>query len=220
MIRDTLMTALHSADKARPRSRQVEIGPSSLGGCRRQVWHDLRQSPVSNPDTKRLAAVMGTAIHDAIEHAFRSLDPWGDRYLLEVEVEHDGLMGHVDLYDKQDRAVVDWKTTKLKSLRHFPSESQWWQVQTYGALMVANGYPVDTVSLVALARDGDEDDIVEVSQPFDPSVAEKAAEWLADVRGRSVAPEPERPRKVFCEAYCGYYEKGAPADSETSCPGR
>ena len=219
-IRDTLVTALHSSDKARPRSRQTQIGPSALGGCRRQVWHALQGSPTSNPDTKRLAAVMGTAIHDAIESAFRTLDPWGERYMLEVEVEHDGLKGHVDLYDRQERAIVDWKTTKLKSLRYFPDESQWWQVHTYGALMTANGYPVDTVSLVAIARDGDEGDVVEVTQPFDPAVAEKALEWLKGVEGADAPPAPERPRKVFCGPYCRFYRADAPIDDPTACPGR
>lgn len=219
-IKDTMVEALHSADSGRARSQQKEVGPSSLGGCRRQVWHEIQGTPEVNHGTLRLAAIMGTAIHDAIQQAFTRLDPWGERYRLEEEVEADGLVGHVDLYDIQEQAVVDWKTTTKKNMGYFPADRQWWQVQVYGMLMEANGYPVKTVTLVAVVRDGNEDDVVEVSQPYDPEAARSAVAWLEEVRGSLDPPAPERAPRPFCAPYCGFYDPTAPVDSVSGCPGK
>ena len=123
------------------RDHQVEVGPSEIGGCRRKVWHRLQQTPALN-ETFGLAAWMGTAIHKAIERAFDVADPFSERYLREVEVSRDGLMGHVDLYDMEARTVTDWKTTTKKNLRYFPSQQQRTQLHLYGYLLSQNGYPV------------------------------------------------------------------------------
>ncbi len=40
-----LTKSLNAYDAQRDRSQQVEVGPSSIGGCRRRVWHDLKQTP-------------------------------------------------------------------------------------------------------------------------------------------------------------------------------
>ena len=116
------------------RDFQKEVGPSEVGGCRRKVWHRLQGTEPMN-ETYRLAAWMGTAIHKGIERAFDVADPFSERYLRETEVAHDGLMGHVDCYDKETRTLIDWKTTSKKNLRYFPSQQQRTQVHLYGLLM-------------------------------------------------------------------------------------
>ena len=68
MDKNILIEALRSADDQRDRSKQVAIGVSQLGGCRRQVWHKLNGDAETNP-TLRLASIMGTAIHATIEAA-------------------------------------------------------------------------------------------------------------------------------------------------------
>jgi hypothetical protein len=51
------------SNKRSARSLQKAVGPSEIGGCRRQVWHRVNSTPVTNVDTLEMAAWMGTAIH-------------------------------------------------------------------------------------------------------------------------------------------------------------
>jgi hypothetical protein len=201
MDKQLLIDALTAQDKARPRSQQTAIGVSSLGSCRRKVWLELRNTPKTNP-TKSLAAIMGTAIHASIEAAFTG----NRRYLLEERVEIDGLPpATIDCYDLDAFEIIDWKTTKKSNLAYFPSRQQRWQVQVYGYLMDKANYPVKTVTLVAIARDGDEDDIVVHSEPYDPTIAEEALAWLRELEVATEAPAPEKDAASFCQSYCGFY---------------
>ena len=127
-VANTILKAVIGSGKNSERSKQVNIGPSEIGGCRRKVWYKLHNQQSTNPSTLRLASFMGTAIHHAIENALKSQDPFGDSYEMEVEVEHEGLTGHVDLYIPSRGEIVDWKTTKLRNLAYFPSQQQRWQV--------------------------------------------------------------------------------------------
>jgi hypothetical protein len=140
-----------------------------------------------------------------IQEAFERQDPFKERYILEGEFNAAGIRGHVDMYDKEKNEVIDWKTTKKSNLTYFPSKQQRWQVQLYGFLIRESGLPVDNVTLVAIARDGDERDIVYHTEPYDAEVAAEAIDWLIDVRNRTEAPAPEKDA-FFCKSYCGYYD--------------
>ncbi len=207
-----------TADKG-ARSRQVEIGPSEIGGCRRKLWYRLRDQPVTNPDTLNMASWMGTAIHDKLEKALRHADPFGDKYKVEVEIESDGLIGtlkgHADLYIPSERLVIDWKTTTKKNMAKFPSQQQRWQVQVYGAMLNAEGMPCDEVALVAIARDGNENDVKIHREPFDMSVVVEAMDWLEAVMAfDEPAPADNHPR--FCRDYCNFYD----ASGNVGCVGK
>ena len=128
----------------------------------------------------------------------------GESSLIELEVEADGLMGHVDCYDKEEKSVMDWKTTTKKNMSKFPTDQQKMQVQLYGYLLTCNGYEVDTVTLVAIPRDGNELDIRQHSEPYDESVALSGLEWLHNVRHMQEPPAPEK-HKRFCQDYCGFF---------------
>lgn len=195
------------------RDRQTEIGPSQIGGCKRKVWMQLNDQPRVN-ETMKMAAWFGTAIHSAIEKHFEYADPFSERFLREVEVSHNGLKGHVDLYDVVENEVIDWKTTTKKNLGKFPSEQQWQQVQLYGWLLSNNGYPVETVTLVGMARDGNEDHIQIESQRYDVGEAMAGLQWLDEVRAMTEPPEPEK-HKRFCANYCVFYDR----EGESGCPG-
>ena len=93
-IKDLLVKALYEKENSRGRSIQTEIGPSGLGGCRRKVWYKLNGQQKTNGGELKLAAIMGTAIHDTIEKAFAK----NKEVLLEQTVEHNGMKAHVDLY--------------------------------------------------------------------------------------------------------------------------
>lgn len=200
MDKETLVKALVAADDARPRSRQKTVGVSSLGDCRRRVWHFANGDVGTNP-TSRLAAILGTAIHAQIEQAMAS-----ENALIEHRIEIDGLPpATIDYFDITTGEVVDWKTIKLSGRDWFVSQQKRWQVQVYGYLLEKQGYTVNNVTLVGIPRDGDENDIIVHTEPYDASIAEQALSWLADVMSRTEAPAPERDAVSFCQKYCQFY---------------
>ena len=210
-IKEKLIKALHDKENNRPRSNQVQIGPSELGGCRRKVWYRLNDQPETNDAELKLAAIMGTAIHSAIESAFA-----GDNSIvLEQTVEYNGMKAHVDAFVPETGDVIDWKTVKAKNLSYFPSQQQRWQVQVYGYLIdkAGKGKP-RTVNLVAIPRDGDERDIKVHSEPYDEKIALEALDWLAAIKESAEVPAPERDES-YCKFYCKYYD----ASGEMGCVG-
>ena len=203
--KELLLHVLHSKDASRDRSKQTQVGPSEIGGCRRKVWYRLNAQPETNENQSKLAAIMGTAIHAAIEDAIGHIDPDGKEYLVETEVKYGDMKAHVDLFVPSTGAVIDWKTSKVKNLSYFPSKQQRWQVQVYGYLLAKNGYEVKTVNLVAIARDGSEKDVKVHSEPYDEAIALEAFAWLEEVKASEVLPEPEKDA-TFCASYCQYYD--------------
>lgn len=211
-----LITALREKDAGRSRSLQPEIGPSELGSCARKVWYRLNSQPVTNTDDLKLSAIMGTAIHTAIEEALRLRDPEGTTFELETEVAYNGMKAHVDCYIPEMATIVDWKTVKQRTLSYFPSKQQIWQVQTYGYLMSKGaGRPVENVALVAISRDGDERDVIMHIEPYDESVALDALLWLENVRASAEPPAPEKDAVSYCSNFCKYYD----ASGEVGCVG-
>ena len=200
MDKQTLITALIKQDRSRARSQQKTIGVSSLGDCRRKVWHMVQgDEPVNQ--TLSLPAIMGTAVHAAIEEALN-----GSGALLEHRVEINGLPpATIDYFDKVTGEVVDWKTITLKNVDYFVTRQKRWQVQVYGYLMQRAGFEVTTVTLVGIPRDGTENDIVVHSEPFDEATALEALAWLEDVRSSTIAPAPERDPVSFCAKYCPFF---------------
>lgn len=182
------------------RDKQASVGPSELGGCSRKVWHRLNRTPVTNPDTLRLAAQIGTAFHAWIESRLAG-DP---RWLLETRIERDGIKGHIDCYDTQEEMVIDWKTTKMRSLPYFPSKQQRWQVHVYGWLM-SSQRNVRDVCLVAFPKDGTERDIKVFQEPYRPEIAEDALAWLRNIELLADPPRPEEKRS-YCRNYCNYFD--------------
>lgn len=210
-VKDLLVKALYQKENSRSRSLQTEIGPSELGGCRRKVWYKLHGQPKTNGGELKLAAIMGTAIHDTIEKALTK----NKEVMLEQTVEHNGMKAHVDLYIPGTGDVVDWKTVKLKNLTYFPSQQQRWQVHTYGYLIEQSGLgKVHNVHLVAIPRDGDERDVKVHSEKYDTSIALEALSWLEAIKTSEVAPEPERDES-YCKFYCKYFD----ASGEIGCVG-
>jgi CRISPR/Cas system-associated exonuclease Cas4 (RecB family) len=210
-IKELLVKALHEKENKRGRSTQVQIGPSELGGCRRKVWYRLNNQPETNDNELKLAAIMGTAIHTAIESSLAD----NKDVLLEQTVEYGGMKAHVDCFIPGTGDVVDWKTVKAKNLSYFPSQQQRWQVQVYGYLIDKSGLgKVQNVNLVAIPRDGDERDILVHSEPYDEAVALEALNWLEAIKTSDSAPAPERDES-YCKFYCKYYD----ASGEMGCVG-
>ena len=215
-INELLVKMLKAKDAGRSRTLQTQVGPSELGGCSRKVWYRLNGQPETNEHTLKLAAIMGTAIHTEIEHAFRLQDPDGEKYWLETAVEFGGIKSHIDLYVPELRTVVDWKTVKAKTLSYFPSQQQRWQVQVYGYLLTHGKQQlVENVALVAIPRDGDERDIKVHMEPYDEKIALEALTWLALLKEKKEAPLPEKDAVSYCAHYCQYYDQSG----ELGCAG-
>ena len=203
-----LTGALLAQDGQRDRSQQVEIGPSQLGGCRRQVYYQLTEKPEINK-TEKLPAILGTYIHTGIAEAIKREDPFGDNFLIEYAMNEHGIPAHTDLYIKDRQLVVDWKTTTKASLRYFPSDQQIWQAQTYAHMLKASGEDPKIVALVTIPRDGKMADILTHYEPYDPAKAEAALAWLVEVKESAKnkeIPLPEKP-KHFCKMYCEWYDE-------------
>lgn len=199
---DIMLQALNMKDALRPRSLQAEIGVSALGSCARRVWFDLNDYP-KQQETDHLEAIMGTAIHHAIEQALTDFS-FG-AFLIEVEVEYDGLKGHIDWWRPDRFEIVDWKTMKLKNAGYFPKMGQRWQVHTYGYLQSMMGERVEQVTLVALMRDGNSSKVLTHSEPYDLATAMIALEWLDRVRQAGQPPAPEMDAINFCKPYCPFF---------------
>lgn len=212
--KELLIHVLHAKDATRDRSKQTQVGPSEVGGCRRKVWYRLNAQPETNANQLKLAAIMGTAIHAAIEDAIGHIDPDGKDYLVETSVEYEGLKAHVDLFVPETGDVIDWKTSKVRNLSYFPSKQQRWQVQLYGYLLSKNGYKVERVNLVAIARDGNEKDIKVHTEAYDEAIAQEALSWLDEVKTMETLPEPEKDAN-YCKDYCQYYD----ATGQMGCDG-
>jgi hypothetical protein len=205
--KELLLTVLHEKDANKSRSKQTQVGPSEIGGCRRKVWYRLNDQPETNFQLKKLAAIMGTAIHSEIEKAIEAVDPNGEKYWVETEVEFNGIKAHIDLFIPETGSVVDWKTVKVKNLSYFPSTQQRWQVQVYGYLLEQSGKAkVKDVNLVAIARDGDEDNVRIHTEAYDEDIALTALAWLEGVKASTELPEPEKDSN-FCKSYCQYYDE-------------
>ena len=210
-IKKALIDALYEKENNRGRSKQKQVGPSELGGCRRKVWYKLNDQPATNGGELKLAAIMGTAIHTAIENALAN----NNNFILEATVEFNGMKAHIDLFIPETGDVVDWKTVKYKNLSYFPSQQQRWQVQVYGYLLDKSGKgKPKRVSLVAIPRDGDERDIKVHTEPYDESIALEALNWLEAIKEAEEAPAPER-EESYCKFYCKYYD----ASGEVGCVG-
>lgn len=210
-IKQLLLDALKTKDAGKSRSTQVQIGPSELGGCRRKVWYRLNNQPETNNNELKLAAIMGTAIHAEIEKALAD----NKDVVLESEVEYNGMKAHIDCWIPSTGDVIDWKTVKKQNLSYFPTQQQRWQVQVYGYLIDKSGTGKPrNVSLVAIARDGDERDIKVHTEPYNESMALDALNWLEGVKASATIPEPER-EESFCKHYCKYYD----ATDDIGCVG-
>jgi len=213
--KELLLQVLRDKDAGRARSKQTQVGPSELGGCRRKVWYRLNDQPETNDNELKLSAIMGTAIHAEIEKAIAIADPKGEKYWVETSVEYNGMKAHIDLYIPETGDVIDWKTVKVKNLSYFPSLQQRWQVQVYGYLLDKSGKGSPrTVNLVAIARDGDERDVRVHSEPYDPKLAEDALNWLSAIKESADAPGPERDQN-YCKFYCKYFDESG----EMGCTG-
>lgn len=187
-------------DRSRPRSRQRELGWSEVGGCRRRAGYRLAGAEPTNPGGS-VQAVLGTAIHDAVQQ--RLNETAGPDDLVEYPVEFAGIPGHLDRYEADTEDLVDVKTTSSRWLEHIkvhgPERSHLWQTNGYAAALIASGRPVRRIVIDYIARDTGE--LYRWDGKPDPLQVKVALEWLRAVRSVPVdmLNRDYAPDGPFCE---------------------
>lgn len=199
-------------DKRRDRSKQTEIGMSEVGECRRRAGYRVNGIAPTNPSGS-VQAVMGTAVHDAVEKVFHAMQALGlipAEDLVEYEVRFAGVLGHLDRYDSWRKRLKDTKTTSQRWLDHIilhgADISHTWQTHLYAAALIQAGYQVHDIMIDYLARDTGNDHQVII--PFDIKHVRDALAWLQNVRetpleylARDYAPE-----SPFCN-HCPFFDR-------------
>lgn len=192
-------------DKRRARSQQRELGMSELGGCRRRAGYRLAGTEPTN-EGGSVQAVMGTAVHAAVEQVFHEMQAAGlipAEDLIEHEVRFAGIIGHLDRYDSQRCEVDDTKTTNSRWLDHIklhgPDRAHLWQINLYAAALIRAGRPVKRMVLDYVARDTGAD--WQWTGKPDVQMVRDALAWLDAVRAVDVEMlnRDYAPDTAFCQ---------------------
>ncbi len=197
--RQTVTDLLLAADRKRPRSTQRAFGMSEIGGCRKRAGYRLARIEPTD-DSGSMQAVIGTAVHAALEAALRQNAQPGD--LIEHEVEFAGILGHLDYYHAATRTVRDLKTTSSRWLEHVkvhgPDPHTVWQPHVYAVALIAAGIDVQTVALDYIARDTGEE--WNWQEPVRPAAVAEALTWLDEFRSTELEmlPRDYAPDSAFC----------------------
>lgn len=193
------------ADQQRPRTQQVQIGFSDLGGCRKRAGYKLALTPHVNT-AGSIQAAIGTGVHDLVAKVLAEQVEDGD--LVEHQVSFAGITGRLDRYEAATRTVRDTKTTSARWLEHIKlhgaEDGHWWQVSCYAAGLIEQGTPVEYVAIEYLARDTGEEYVL--SKPFDPAHdVRDALLWLRNVRDTPLdaLPRDYDPDSQYCRG-CPY----------------
>lgn len=239
-LKRTLTDIITWAEKHRPRSLQVELGPSDLGSaCDRRIGYKIAEIPEVNGFMDPWTTFVGSAIHSRLQE---SIDTWGHvngghRFMTEQEARLDEFVqAHPDLLDVEKNMVVDHKSTttdSIKKMRAGEPINPGYQIQVhlYGLAFERLGHRIDKVALAFYPRAGRLRDMFCWVDDYDRDVALVALQRPYDIvqvlTDLEVIENPSRWAKVpavpssMC-GLCPWYDPGrngmADADA-TGCPG-
>jgi hypothetical protein len=222
-VADVVWTAEQNA----PRSQQRAVGPSELGmGCSRQIAYRLAGTVPVNMTVDPLAAVVGRAMHTWMAQLFAALGPPG-RYLVEHAITFRGVPGTLDLYDRRNRTVIDWKFPRKAKVNRMrasgPPRHYIWQGQVYAAGLAAAGEAPVRIAVVYLPVDGTLADALAFAWPVAPLVAEEAVDRLDTVAGQLGNDAEGHPGQVPAQPsrlcpWCPYHRPQWTGDTDVACP--
>jgi hypothetical protein len=168
MLSDELLAALVDHENERPRSKQLRLGPSDLGGCREYIRNIMVGSPQQGNGEWPTAAVVGTLLGDHMEQvASESLGA-----LTQVPVTTtlpNGLVvsGTADMVFPERNVLADLKSkVGLSDVRkEGPSLENCVQVSIYTLGLVQAGILDEgaSASLIYVDRGGTEQMLYEVT---------------------------------------------------------
>ena len=203
---DGTIKRVRDHDASRPRSLQVAVGWSEVGGCRAQLGYRLDGTWPSD-ETDTWGAQRGTAIHAYLQDILAAP---GAR--MEVDTSYRGIPGHADIVDAT--SCTDIKTSKLANSKLWAADHNLLfekrvQVHGYGAgLIDAGDLPQDaTMRLLVVPADGTFADWWTYEEPFDRSLADHGADRLQEVRDRMAAGEhlPKDKPYAYCREWCEFF---------------
>lgn len=224
--RHNILATIVEHDANRPRSKQTEVGCSSLGtACQRQLAYRILGVAGRHKHRFSWLAMIGTSVHAYLETIF-SQHP--DRYLAEQAVKVSSgevsIPGTVDLYDKHTRTVIDFKvvgdTTLNKARRGIVSPQYITQVNLYGLGLKQAGHQVENVAILFLPKTKELTDAAYVEKPFDETLASTAMARYAAIRVATKAGATAKdftPTDAPC-MWCEWFDPNA-TDLNTGCPG-
>ena len=200
-------------DASRPRSLQVAVGWSEVGGCRAQLGYRLDGAWPSD-ETDSWGAQRGTALHAYLQDILAAP---GVR--MEVDTSYRGIPGHADIVDAT--SCTDIKTSKLANSKLWADDHSLLfekrvQVHGYGAGLIDAGELSEdaTMRLLVVPADGTFADWWTYEEPFDRSLADHGADRLQEVRDRMAAGEhlPKDKPYAYCREWCEFFSLCRTAD--------
>ena len=166
-LSDELLEALKAHEQEKPRSKQLVLGPSEVGGCREYIRNVMMGTPRQPGDEWPTAAVMGTLVGEHVEKV-------AEKYLgavTEVPVVTElpnGLTvaGHSDIVIADRNIVADVKSKdKFDGVKYEgPSLENCVQISIYALGLVQAGVLTEgcTAHLLYVDRSGEAQVIHEV----------------------------------------------------------
>lgn len=211
----SMQTSLDMYATLRPRSRQTELGVSSVGHCKSDaLWRMTGVESTDAPVSRQ--ALHGTALHELWAQARAAANP---KLLLETELTitlPSGvvLKGHADEIDPDEPSVTDWKSVgssaDLTAQRRLgSSEQQRFQrhLYYYGAMQAALVPAEGVVRNWWIDRAGQDPKGLVEQEPFSMDVVREADSWLSDVLYAKEHGE-ELPRDKhwsWCRDFCQFF---------------
>lgn len=234
-----LRKVFHDHAAQAPRSLQSHLGPSELGSsCDRQVAGKMAAIPSTNHVSDPFPSIRGTALHAWAADAFLADNTRTGRirWVAEQKVTpHPDHPGTADLYDAQERAVVDHKFLGASSMQKIkspdgPPRHYVVQLLLYGEGYRLLGLPVDKVVIAAYpATAASLDGLYVWERPYTKADDELLAEVFEQTKYRrqwadaiiaGAAKLTDVPATTNADAcfFCPYFRPDAP-DATNSCPG-
>lgn len=171
--------------KPTERDGQKRVGPSELGNsCAKCLARALMDERPEQDFS--LYPWLGTGVHYFMEHKTFP-DAQHELKLHVGDVPGYGpIKGTSDMYDPEEKAVVDWKIVGLKKLKSYRvngvSTQYRYQAQLYGAGCVRIGLPVDKVAICFIPRDsGNVRDIWVYEEAFQQEMADAALDRAGEL---------------------------------------
>lgn len=215
----TSLIALGAATS--PRSLQLAIGSSEIGfDCDRRLAYKLAGTRPVHRSLDPMRSIIGIGVHLELAQIFDRLDNESGRFLIEQIVMYRSVPGQVDLYDRFNGMVVDWKTSTASRIRQYRREglprNYTTQIQMYGAGLTVLGETPKNTAIITLPIDDDLSKAWAWVTPYNQSIADAAVDRLNSLRGRDPAEVPNHPDRL-CQ-YCDHFRPES-KDLRIGCPG-
>jgi hypothetical protein len=166
VLADRMLQALKDHENARPRSQQLTLGPSELGGCREYIRNVMAGTPVQTNDEWPAAAVIGTVMGEFMEAIAEQYLGAATQKSITTMLPNGLLVtGTADMIFESENMLADGKTKDgfAGVARYGPSLENLIQVSIYALGCVQNGYLTEGARAVLLYMDrsGDQQVLLE-----------------------------------------------------------